>query len=87
VTIAFLATLSNANVSYTPVAITLFAIYNFYSLVNFSEKPLLKGQTGSQFRVTNNIAIWQYGGNILLIMALQILKCANMWRGVANLSL
>ena len=83
VAVAFLGTLSNANASYAPVVIILFSTYNIYSLSNNSSSQK-EDKEAYQFRFTNHIAVWHYGINLLILISLQILKCAYMWRGVGD---
>ncbi len=86
IAITFLATLSNANASYTPTAIILFSLYNLYSLSNNPPSVISKDKADFQFRYTNHLAVWHYGVNLVVLITMQILKCAFMWRGVVDLS-
>jgi hypothetical protein len=73
--VALLVLFSNSYISFSPLALILFATYNLASIA-FAEPVYLD----PQFKKSEVLAAWQYGASLAVFIAIQSLKCANMWR-------
>lgn len=72
--LAVMVLFASADISYTPLILALFGGYTLASLLYSDSK------FAGDFKISEYLAVWQYGICVLLLIVTQLMKFANMWR-------